>query len=76
MEYLYQFFLFLAQAATVLIVILIVLLAAATAGGRRGEGERGYLKITDVNERLKDYQEQLRAALLSPQEYKLSLIHI
>lgn len=70
MEYLYQFLLFLAQAATILVVVLIILSALASAGARRGDPERGYLRVSDFNERLRDQKDQLQEALLSEDEYK------
>lgn len=70
MEYLYQFLLFLAQAATILVVVLIILSALASAGARRSDPERGYLRVSDFNERLRDQKDQLQAALLTEDEYK------
>lgn len=70
MEYLYQFLLFLAQAATILIVVLVILSALASAGARRGDMERGYLRVSDFNEKLSDQKDQLQAALLTEDEYK------
>ncbi len=64
MEYLYDYLLFLAQAITLVVAILVVLGFAASLGARRGEPEKGYLRLTDLNDRLQGYADQLQSALL------------
>ena len=71
MEYLYDYLLFLAQAVTIAVVVMLIIGALGNLSQRhRGEGHRGYLQLTHINDRLEDYEEQIKASLLSKVDYK------
>ena len=66
MEYLYQYFLFLAQAVTLVLAILIVLGAIAAAGSRRQHSpSHGHLVLENLNEELEQQRDFLRSELVA-----------
>lgn len=70
LDLLLQYGLFLAKTLTVVVAIVIVAIFVANAGGRRRGQEDGYIEVTALNERLDDYADTLREAILDEQERK------
>lgn len=70
LDLLLQYGLFLAKTLTVVVAIIIVAIFVANAGGRRRGQEEGYIEVTALNERLDDYADTLREAILDEQERK------
>lgn len=70
LDLLLQYGLFLAKTLTVVVAIVIVAIFVANAGGRRRGQEEGDIEVTALNERLDDYADTLRAAILDEQELK------
>lgn len=70
MEFLSDYGLFLAKAIT--IVIAIGFVAAILASAKRGGNEeQGSIEVKKLNDQYEQYREQLRAATLEAEEYKL-----
>lgn len=70
MDYLFDYLMFLAQAVTVVVAILVVVSMVATAKMRQQGGERGHLRVTKLNDRLRTLRFVMEDALLTPQEAK------
>ena len=70
MEYLYEYLLFLAQAATVVIAIVVVLIVSFSVGQRHQPSERGHLEISKLNERLDGLRRSVESAVLDEDAYK------
>ena len=64
MEYLIEYGMFLAKAATVVIAIMLVIGAIAAAGNRRRSGKRGRIKVTKLNRHVDELRNALRASVL------------
>lgn len=62
-DLLLQYGLFLAKTITVVVAALIVIVAIANMGGRRRSQEEGYIEITPINERFREYAEAMREAV-------------
>ena len=70
MDYLFQYFLFLAQAITVVVAILIVLSVSFAMGQRRNVAAAGHLEIRKLNARLDDLRHAVEDAVLGDGELK------
>ncbi|MCY4296040.1 MAG: protease SohB [Gammaproteobacteria bacterium] len=73
MEYLIEYGLFLAKAATVVAAIVLVIAAAAAAGNRRQggrRGRRGRIKVTELNRHVDELRDALRDKVLSKAQCK------
>jgi serine protease SohB len=64
LDLLLQYGLFLAKTATVVVAAVIVIVAIANAGARRRGSEEGQIEVDGLNERLQDYAEGMREAVL------------
>jgi serine protease SohB len=64
LEFLYDYGLFLAQAATVVIAILIVAVGLVALGQKQKPAHTGHIEITKLNDRYRDVADTLRDALL------------
>lgn len=70
LDILLQYGLFLAKTLTVVVALLIIMVAISNLGGRRRASEEGSIEVTHVNERLRDYADALRAAVLDKHALK------
>lgn len=70
LDLLLNYGLFLAKTVTVVVAIVLVVILVANAGGRRRSQEEGYIEVTPLNERLDDFSDTLREAILDEQEAK------
>ncbi|MDF2445587.1 MAG: sohB [Moraxellaceae bacterium] len=70
LDLLLQYGLFLAKTVTVVIALLIIIVAIGNMGGRRRSQDEGDIEVTHVNERLRDYADALRGAVLDKQALK------
>lgn len=70
MEYLIEYGMFLAKAATIVIAIMLVVGAIAAAGNRRRDGKRGRIKVTELNGHVDELRDTLRANVLHKAELK------
>lgn len=70
MDFLLQYGLFLAKTVTVLVAVLVVIAALSNIGSRRRNQEEGYIEVTPVNERFREYGEALREAILDKNALK------
>ncbi|MDG1027119.1 MAG: protease SohB [Gammaproteobacteria bacterium] len=71
MEYLIQYGMFLAKAATLVVAIVIVLGAVAASGNRqRKSGRKGQIKVTHLNEHYDDLKDTLRHSVLAKEQLK------
>ncbi|MCC2637296.1 MAG: putative protease SohB [Moraxellaceae bacterium] len=64
LDLLFQYGLFLAKTVTVVVALMIIIIAIANAGGRRRTQEEGDIEVLPLNERLEDYADTLRLAML------------
>lgn len=64
LDLLLQYGLFLAKTATVVVAMMIIIIAIANAGGRRRTQEEGDIEVLLLNDRLDDYADTLRHAML------------
>ncbi len=71
MEYLIQYGMFLAKAATIVIAIVIVLGTIGASGNRqRKGGKKGQIKVTHLNEHFDDMKDILRHSVLAKEQLK------
>ena len=70
MTYLYDYLVFLAQAATVVAAVLVVLSAMATFSARRRQAPRGALEVIRLNDYLDDLRHGLEQAMLTRGQYR------
>ena len=70
MTYLYDYLVFLAQAATVVAAVLVVLSAMATFSARRRHAPRGALEVVRLNDYLDDLRHGLEQAMLTRGQYR------
>lgn len=70
MTYLYDYLVFLAQAATVVAAVLVVLSAMATFSARRRHAPRGALEVIRLNDYLDDLRHGLEQAMLTRGQYR------
>ena len=70
MTYLYDYLVFLAQAATVVAAILVVLSAMANLSARRRHAPRGALEVIRLNDYLDDLRHGLDQAMLNRRQYR------
>ncbi len=71
MDYLFDYLLFFAQAATVVVAILLILSAMASMGMKRQQqGSPGHLEIRKLNDRLNHLKDSLRQAVLPEAQFK------
>lgn len=70
-EYLIEYGMFLAKAATIVIAVILVIGAIAAAGSRRrGVGKRGRIKVTELNGHVKELRDALRGSVLNKAQLK------
>lgn len=71
MEYLIEYGMFLAKAATIVIAVMLVIGAIAAAGSRRrGAGKRGRIKVTELNRHVEELRDALRGRVLHKADLK------
>lgn len=70
MEYLIEYGMFLAKAATIVIAIILVIGAITASGRNRKADRKGALRITQLNEHFDDLRDELRKNLLDKIELK------
>jgi serine protease SohB len=70
MDYLFDFLLFLAEAATVVVAFLVILTALVSLSHKRQDPESGHLDIRKLNERLTDLRHVVQDAVLNDAELK------
>ena len=70
MDYVFDYLMFLAQAVTVVVAIVVVASFVAGAKARQQGGDRGYLVVTKLNDRLRNLRYVMEDVLLTPQEAK------
>ncbi len=71
MEFLIEYGMFLAKAATIVLAIVIVIAVLAASGQRsRKPGKKGSLKISRLNEHFDEMKDTLRASVLEKKELK------
>ena len=70
MDYLYEYLLFLFQAATIAAAALIVFSGFLALGARRRHGPEGHLEVTKLNDSLKDLKRRIDQAVLPKDEFK------
>ena len=71
MEFLIEYGMFLAKAATIVLAIVIVIAVLAASGQRsRKPGKKGSLKISRLNEHFDEMKDALRASVLEKKELK------
>ena len=71
MEYLMQYAMFLAKAATIVIAIIFVISVITSSGIKQRKGsKRGILTVTPLNDHIKDMREALRRSVLEKDELK------
>jgi len=71
LEFISEYGLFLAKAATVVVAVMIIVGILAGLRGRVHKHARGELEITHINEIMDDMGDALHAAMLNPSEQKL-----
>lgn len=70
MDHLYQYLVFLAEAATIVVAVLIVLSALASFGARRRQAPPGVLEVVRFNDYLDSLRHGLEQAMLTPGQYR------
>ena len=71
MEYLIEYGMFLAKAATIVLAIMLIIGAIAAAGSRRrGGGKRGRIKVTELNRHVDELRDALRGSVLDKAQLK------
>ncbi|WP_372861338.1 protease SohB [Spongiibacter sp.] len=71
MDFLFEYGLFLAKAATALIFIILLISTISSISQRsKREGEDGHVEVTRLHERFEDWQDTLNYAVLSEDKYK------
>ncbi len=70
MDHLYQYLVFLAEAATIVVAVLIVLSALASFGTRRRQAPPGVLEVVRFNDYLDSLRHGLEQAMLTPGQYR------
>ncbi len=70
MDYLYEYLVFLAQAATVVAAMLVIIAAAASIAAKRRSLAVGHLEVTRQNDRLDGLKRQIEQAVMSPGQFK------
>ena len=70
MDHLYQYWVFLAEAATIVVAVLIVLSALASFGARRRQAPPGVLEVVRFNDYLDSLRHGLEQAMLTPGQYR------
>ena len=71
MDYLFDYLLFLAQAATIVVAVVLIISAIASIGMKRQQmGEGGHLEVRKLNDRLQNLKDSVRQAVLPSQQFK------
>ncbi len=72
MEYLIEYGMFLAKAATIVVAVMLVVgaIAAAADSRRRGAGKRGRIKVTELNRHVRELRDVLRGSVLRKAQLK------
>ena len=70
-EYLIEYGMFLAKAATIVLAVMLVIGAISAAGSRRREGgKRGRIKVTELNRHVEELRDALRGSVLDKAQLK------
>ncbi|MDD9960208.1 MAG: protease SohB [Gammaproteobacteria bacterium] len=73
MEYLIEYGMFLAKAATIVVAIVIVVGTIAAAGSKQKKaGKKGFLKVTRLNDHLDEMRDAMRETVLDKDHLKLA----
>ena len=71
LEYLIQYGVFLAKAATIVIAIVIIIAAIASSGSRqRRVDKKGHINVNHLNEHFDDMKDTLRHSVLEKEQLK------
>ena len=70
MEFLYEYGLFLAQAATLVVAVLLIAGGIFALGHRQRHEPEGHIEIRKLNDRYRDYREGMQHEILGPDELK------
>ncbi|XOV81828.1 MAG: protease SohB [bacterium] len=72
MSYLFEYLGFLAQVVTIVIAIIVIISAIVNASSRatQGDGQGGYLRVTKLNNRLRELRHAMEGQLLPPDAAK------
>ena len=70
MEFLSEYGLFLAEAATVLVFVLVIAVALMSMGQRGRQQDEGHIEVTKLNDRYRGFREAMQEALLTDREFK------
>ena len=73
MDYLYEYLLFLFQAATIAAAALIVFSGFLALGARRRQGAEGHLEVTKLNDALNDLKQRIDQAVLPRGAFRKAL---
>ena len=73
MEFLFEYGLFLAQAATVVIAILVVIAVAVSLGHKQRPGHEGHIEIHNLNEKYEQIGDSIREVVDDPERLKADL---
>ena len=73
MDYLYEYLLFLFQAATIAAAALILFSGFLALGARRRQGTEGHLEVTKLNDALNDLKQRIDQAVLPRGEFRKAL---
>lgn len=68
MEYVYEYFTFLAQVATLVVVVLLVLSAVAAQGMKRQRQSQGHLEVRKLNDHISDLKLNVQQSMLPGSE--------
>ena len=71
MSYLFEYLSFLAQVVTIVVAIVIIISAIINASSRATHGDgQGHLRVTKVNNRLRELRHAMEGQLLAPDAFK------
>lgn len=70
-DLLLQYGLFLAKTATVVVAVLVIIVAVSNVGQRRRHSDEGDIDVSYLNDRLRDYGDVMRDAVLDKHALKL-----
>ncbi|HAJ74997.1 MAG TPA: protease SohB [Gammaproteobacteria bacterium] len=72
MEYLIEYGMFLAKAATIALAVIVVITAISSAGQKKKKtGKKGSIKVTQLNDHIDEMREELRQTVLDKDHLKL-----
>ena len=70
MEFLYEYGLFLAKAATLVIAVILVIGAVAGAAASKSRSKKGQLQLIDLSEQYQQQTDEIQQELLDKKQYK------